>query len=84
MILIIWIFQPLARKILKSVCPLQYLSIYLFIHHTAYSPQAMAGEAQTNNSEQEEQMKLNKGKTKIPWLGSTAPQSPVTPALVTK
>src|SRR5580765_8324258 len=29
-------------------------------------------------------MKLNKGKTKNPWLGSTAPQPPVTPALVTK
>jgi hypothetical protein len=61
-----------------------YLFIYLFIHHTACSPQAMAGEVQTNNSEQEQQMKPNKGKTKNPWLGSTAPQSPVTPALVTK
>ena len=29
-------------------------------------------------------MKLNKGKTKNPWIGSTAPQPPVTPALVTK
>ena len=60
------------------------LFIYLFIHHTACSPQAMAGEVQTNNHEQEQQMKPNKGKTKNPWPGSTAPQSPVTPALVTK
>jgi hypothetical protein len=44
----------------------------------------MAGDVQTNHPEQEQQMKLNKGKTKNPWLGSTAPQSPVTPALVTK
>jgi hypothetical protein len=40
--------------------------MYLFIHHTACSPQAMAGEVQTNNPEQEEQMKLNKGKRKNP------------------
>jgi hypothetical protein len=58
--------------------------IYLFIHHTACSPQAMASEVQTNNPEQEQQMKPNKGKTKNPWLGSTAPQSPVTPAVVRK
>jgi hypothetical protein len=44
----------------------------------------MASEVQTNNLEQEQQMKPNKGKTKNPWLGSTAPQSPITPALVTK
>jgi hypothetical protein len=44
----------------------------------------MASEVQTNNPEQEQQMKPNKRKTKNPWLGSTAPQSPVTPARVTK
>jgi hypothetical protein len=70
----------LAWKVLTK----DHLFIYLFIHHTACSPQAMAGEVQTNNPEQEQQMKPNKGKTKNPWLGSTAPQSPVTPALVTK
>jgi hypothetical protein len=58
--------------------------IYLFIHHTACSPQAMAGKVQINNSEQEQQMKTNTGKTKNPWLGSTILQSPVTPALVIK
>jgi hypothetical protein len=30
-----------------------YLFIYVFIHHTACSQQAMAGEVQTNNPEQE-------------------------------
>jgi hypothetical protein len=44
----------------------------------------MAGEVQTNNYEQKQQMKLNKGKTKNPLLGSTAPQSPVTHAQVTR
>ena len=53
--------------------------IYLFIYHIACSPQAMAGEVQTNKCEEEPQMKPNKGKAKNPWLHSTAPQSPVTP-----
>jgi hypothetical protein len=44
----------------------------------------MAGVVQTNNPEQEQQMKPNKGNTKNPWLGSTSLQSPVTPALLTK
>jgi hypothetical protein len=44
----------------------------------------MAGEVQTNNPEEEQQIKPNKGKTKKPWLGSPSPQSPVIPALVTK
>jgi hypothetical protein len=60
-----------------------YLFIYLFIHHIACSPQAMAGEVQTNNSEQEQQMKPKTGKTKNPWLDSIALQSPVTPSLDT-
>jgi hypothetical protein len=61
-----------------------YLYISLSIHHRACSLQAMAGEIKTDNLEQEQQMKLNKGKTKNPWLCSTAPHSPFTPVLVTK
>jgi hypothetical protein len=58
--------------------------IYLFIRHTACSLQAMAVEVQTNNPDHEQQIKPNNGKTKNPWLGSTALLSPVTSALVTK
>jgi hypothetical protein len=60
-----------------------YLFIYLFIHYTACSLQAMASTVQINTSEQEQHMKLKKGRTQSPWLGSTAPQCPVTHALVT-
>jgi hypothetical protein len=49
--------------------------IYLFIHQTACRPQAMASEVQTTNREQEQQIKLNKGKTKNPWISITTPQS---------
>ena len=44
----------------------------------------MAGKVQIYNPEQEQQMKPNKGKMKNSWIGSTALQSPVTPALDTK
>jgi hypothetical protein len=42
------------------------LFIDVFIHHTAYSPQSMSSEVKINYSEQEQQMKLNKGKIKTP------------------
>jgi hypothetical protein len=60
------------------------LFIFLFIDYTPCSPKAMASEVQTNNLEQEQQLKPNKGKSRNLWPGSTTPHSPVTPALVTK
>jgi hypothetical protein len=43
-----------------------YFIFYIFIQHTACTPQAMAGELSTNIFEEEQQTKQNKEKTKNP------------------
>jgi hypothetical protein len=62
----------------------EILFIYLFIHHIACNPHAMASKVHTNNYEQEQHIKANKGNTNNPWLSSSTLQSPVTSAQVTK